>query len=58
MVAPVHDGGKTFKYHKPNCLKRHVSNLIVIVPAEVKEDAVGSDDEPEPVENVVHNEMQ
>ena len=58
MVAPVHDGGKTYKYHKPNCLKRHVSNLIVIVPAEVKEDAVGSDDEPEPVENVVHSETQ
>ena len=56
-VAPVQDGGVSYKYHKPNCLKRHVSKLIVIVPVEEKkshseDNAIGG------VDNVVENQSQ
>ena len=33
-VVPAQDGSKDYRSVKPNHLKRHVSNLIVLVPVE------------------------
>ena len=56
MVAPVQDGSLPYKYSKPNCLKRHVGKLIVIVPVEEKEGA--SEDDAGEVDDTVENETK
>ena len=48
-VAPSQDKSKDYKPTKPNHLKRHVSNLVVIVPVE----ADGKEDDAEEVRSKV-----
>ena len=54
-VVPSQDKSKEYKPIKPNYLKRHVSNLVVIVPVEDhdEKEADGKEDDAEEVRSKV-----